>query len=126
MKPDAETLQEIVSLIAKLRLNLIWRPGSARRHLLKRKLRGHLSGTATLEEYERLIQDILEDTEASVYLYSSGDTTFLTISSNVGGKVWVVIASFDGVMETAFVVENPASYLHRSNFLYVGSLGEVS
>ncbi|HMT21770.1 MAG TPA: hypothetical protein PKE20_11100 [Promineifilum sp.] len=115
----------ISDLILKLRSGIIWKPGSAARHLLKRKLRGHLPTNASLADYELLIQDILQSADALIYVYTFEHTPYLTIADTIGDQVWLIIASFDGVMETAFVVENPASYLERYTFRYIGKLHEV-
>ena len=115
----------IGDLIHKLRQQIVWKPGSAPRHLLKRKLRGHLAANATSADYEQLIQGILYTADASIYIYYSEDRLYLTVAASIEDRVWLVIASFDGVVETAFVVENPTSYLERSAFRYIGKLGEV-
>jgi hypothetical protein len=120
-----ESEKQLADLIRKLRQQIVWKPGSATRHLLKRKLRGHLAGNATSADYEQLIQGILQSTNASIYIYDSENTPYLTVAASVENRVWLVIASFDGVVETAFVVENPVSYLERSAFRYIGKLGEV-
>jgi hypothetical protein len=41
------------------------------------------------------------------------------------GNLWVVMFSADAIMETAFVIENPDSYLQPNLFEQIGSLGEV-
>ncbi len=122
---DDDLEKVLPNLVHRLRRQIEWKPGSATRHLLKRKLRGHLPANATLADYERLIQDILQSTNASIYVYSVESTPHLTVVSTIENQTWLVIASFDGVLETAFIVENPVSYLERSAFRYVGRLGEV-
>lgn len=120
-----EPEKRLADLIRKLQRQITWKPGSAARHLLKRIVRGHLPPNAALVDYENLIQGILHSADASIYLYSYEGTPFLTIAMTIEDHTWLIIASFDGVMETAFVVENPAGYLERPAFHYIGRLGEV-
>ena len=61
--------QEIIRVIRLAQTERRWRPGSAARHLLKRKVRGHLSIDATLDNYDRVIQGVLQDAAARVYAY---------------------------------------------------------
>ncbi len=125
MTESSELDHSLPALIQKLRNHIVWKPGSDARHLLKRKLRGHLAPHATLDDYQRLIQEILGSPNATVYIYYSEDDAYLTVSTSIEGKVWLVIATFDGVMETAFVAENPHSYLERPAFRYIGLVSEV-
>lgn len=116
---------ELPDLIRRLQHQIEWKPESAARHLLKRKLRGHLPADATLANYERLIQGILQSTDASIYIYTVESTPYLTVAATIENQIWLVIANFSSIIETAFIVENPASYLKQPAFRYVGRLGEV-
>ena len=51
---------------------------------------------------------------------------YIAVASTINDKVWLVIASFDGIMETAFIVENPDTYLQRESFRFVGLMNEVT
>ncbi len=102
-----------------------WRPGRAARHLLKRKLRGHLPSEATLADYEHLIQAVLTDTQARVYLYRHNDTPYITVLTILQNRHWLVMLTLDGVMESAYVVENPDFYLSKPVFEMMESLDEV-
>jgi hypothetical protein len=112
-------------LVRKLRREIVWKPTAASRHLLKRKLRGHLPTDSSLLEYETIIRRVLEAKDASIYVYYTGDTSYLAVAARLDGRLWLVIASYEGVLETAFVVENPESYLEREVFRYVGKMDEV-
>jgi hypothetical protein len=92
---------------------------------LKRRLRGHLSADATLNDYERIIQSVLEDIQAQVYVYWHKDTPYVTAVSILQGQHWLVMFSLDGWMESAYVVEHPEHYLNKPVFEFVGLLGEV-
>jgi hypothetical protein len=93
--------------------------------LLKRKLRGHLPPSATLADYEQTIRAILTAPDAIVYLYRHETTFYPTVVHLTGGRLWLAMLTPDGVMETAFVVENPDSYLQPSLFERIGLLEEV-
>jgi len=121
--PDLK--QAAAAAILRLRQEISWKPGAASRHLLKRKLRGHLSATASLSEYHDLIRRILTEKTATIYVYYADDTPYLAVSWQWGEDLWLVISSLEGVIETAFVVENPESYLNRSVFHYLGQMEEV-
>lgn len=125
MTPENELIQSIPTLIRQLRHKLNWKPGAASRHLLKRKVRRHLPSDASLADYEALIRRLLESEDGNIYVYYSNDTPYLCIAAPLEERLWLVMASFDGIMETAFVVENSATYLERPVFHHVGKLGEV-
>ncbi len=118
-------LTAIAHLIRQLRRRLRWKPGAAARHLLKRKLRGHLPAQATLSDYEHVIHMVLSAAWAEIYVYYAGEEPYLTIAAQHDDRIRLVITGFDGLLETAFVVENPETYLHRPSFQRVGEMAEV-
>lgn len=61
---DLET--QITDAIQMVQAIVRWRPGSAARHLQKRKLRGHLPADATLHDYEHVIQAIVHNQDTQV------------------------------------------------------------
>lgn len=125
MRPESDLLEAIPSLIQQLRNEVIWKPGAASRHLLKRKLRGHLPIDATSADYDQLIIQLLEFKDAAIYVYYTGESAYLAVASTINDRMWLVIASFDGIMETTFIVENPDAYLQREPFQFVGLMNEV-
>ncbi len=116
---------QIVTAIQSTKLQVRWRPGSAARHLLKRKLRGHLPNEATLGDYEQIIRTVLEAAQAKVYVYRHHDVPYVVVTTIVQSRHWLVMLALDGVMESAYVVENPGSYLSKPVFEMVGWLNEV-
>lgn len=58
-------------------------------------------------------------------MYEYEENKYLALMYNIENHNWLFIASFDGIVETAFVVENPESYLNRASFRYIGKLHEV-
>lgn len=80
---------------------------------------------ATLADYEKTIRSVLSTADATVYLYWHQDVAYPTVVCPLDGDLWLVMFSLDAVMETAFVIENPDSYLQPSLFDQIGSLDEV-
>lgn len=68
---------------------------------------------------------MLETPEATIYVYYTGESAYPSVVAWLDGRLWLVIASFEGIMETAFVVENPETYLERATFRFIGMMGEV-
>jgi hypothetical protein len=95
------------------------------RHLLKRKLRGHLSAEATLDDYKRIISTVLENADAQVYTYWHCDTPYVAVVAIIQGRHWLAMFALDGLMESAYVVENPDHYLSKPVFDLLGPLSEV-
>ena len=116
---------QIANAVRSVRSQVRWKPGSAVRHLLKRKLRGHLPSEATLDAYERMAWTVLQDPQAQVYLYRYRDIPYVAVVAVVEQRHWLVMFALDGVMESAYVVERPEHYLSHPAFEYMGSLSEV-
>jgi hypothetical protein len=116
---------QIAHAIRAVRSEVRWRPGSAARHLLKRKLRGHLPVDATLGDYERVILAVLGDPHAQVYIYQHHVTPYVAVVAVIEHFHWLVMFSLDGLIESAYVVEHPDHYLSKSTFDLVGPLSEV-
>ena len=111
--------------IQSVRKNIHWKTNSAERHLQKRKLRGHLSKTATIGDYEHVISTVLRDETSQVFHYWYNRVPYVTIVGTVQPKQWLVMFSYDGVIESAFVVERPERYLSKPGFEQIGQLDEV-
>ena len=116
---------QILKAIEAVRDNIRWKANSAERHLQKRKLRGHLPETATVGDYERVILTVLQDESAQVFCYWYNRLPYVTMVATVQSRQWLVMFSYDGVMESAFVVERPKRYLNKPGFEWIGLLGEV-
>ena len=117
--------EQIANAIRSVRSQVRWKPGSAVRHLLKRKLRGHLPYGATLDDYERTVWTVLQDPQAQVYLYRYRDALYVAVVAVVEQHYWLAMFTMDGVMESAYVVERPEHYLSHPAFECIGSLSEV-
>lgn len=115
----------IINAIQAVRKEIQWKSGSAERHLRKRKARGHLLETATIADYEEIILTVVNDKTAQVYRYWYNRVPYVTIVATVQGRQWLVMFSYDGVWESAFVIERPEHYLSKPGFEPIGLLGEV-
>jgi hypothetical protein len=115
----------LLKTIKLVREKIIWKPGRGKQHLEKRQRRGHLPKEATLSDYEKLILDILLEKSSRVLLYWYEGTPFVAITGEIEGKTWLVIFDFDGIMESAFVVERPDRYLKKPGFEEICAISEV-
>ena len=121
----ADLMACIASAIRDVRLEIRWRPGSAARHLQKRKRRGHLPAEATLDDYHHVIQRVLDDVHARVYVYWHRETPYVAVGTVLEESYWLVMFDLEGLLESAFVVERPERYLDKPVFQHLGSLDEV-
>ncbi len=115
----------IMNAILAVREQVHWKPASAERHLRKRKVRGHLPKAATIVDYEQIILTVLNDKSAQVYRYWHNRSPYVAIVAMVQEKQWLVMFSYDGVLESAFIVERPEHYLSKPGFEIIGLLGEM-
>ena len=86
---------------------------------------GHLPPTAILEDYECIILTVLQDKTGRVYRYWYNGIPYVTVVATVDTRQWLVMFAYDGVLESAFVVERPEQYLSKPGFEWIGSLSEV-
>ena len=80
---------------------------------------------ASLDDYDRVIQEVLADTAARVYTYRHQDTTYVAVVSIVDDNAWLVMFDLNGWMESAYVIARPKRYLDKSEFELLGLLGEL-
>ena len=113
---------EAVRLVQR---QICWKPGSAERHLWKRKRRGHLPLDATLADYERIIRSAVRSQAAIVYLYGHDNASYVAVAASIQRQTWLIMFDLDGVLESAYTVERPGLYLRKSVFNRVGALAEV-
>ena len=121
-EPDLELL---LQAIQRMRQQAHWPAGSADHRLEKRKLRGHLPATATIADYEQIMQAVLQDASAQVFRYWYNQSAYVTVVTVIESKTWLVMFSYDGVLESAFVMDRPERYLNKPGFEWIGRLGEV-
>lgn len=115
-------LSQLTNAIRIAQSQRLWKPKSAEHHLRTRKVRGHLPKQATLEEYEQIIIHILTDVTACVYIYREKIVPYIAVSALYQNALWLVMFATDGILETAFIVENPTGYLQKSEFTFIDTL----
>ena len=116
---------QVAEAVRLVQRQIFWKPGSARRHLWKRKRRGHLALEATLAEYEQIIHSAVTDQDAIVYLYAHDDVTYVAVAGSIQGQTWLIMFDLDGVLESAYIVDRPDLYLRKSVFDRLGALEEI-
>lgn len=123
-------LAQIVQAIRVVHTQLIWKPGSAERHLRRRIHRQHLPQTTTLADYENLIRVVIHQQTAQIYIYwhdtLAESVPYVAIVGIVHGETWLVMFSLKGILESAYLVERPHYYLSEPEFEWVCELGDIA
>ena len=126
MKPiSPELLEKVIQSITTARTQICWKPNKANSHLLKRIRLKHLPLDSNLEDYEYIIQSILANPEAQVYIYVYDINLYPTLTASYKSKLWLVMLTSEGIIETAFPPSNPSNYLSNPAFTYLDKLGEL-
>jgi hypothetical protein len=94
-------------------------------HLAKRIRLGHLLPTTTLLEYNAVIQVIVEDMEAAVYVFQFADIYYPTVVTTYQERIWLAMFGMDGIMETAFPPDRPHTYFNEPKYQLVGKLKDI-
>jgi hypothetical protein len=118
------SLWQIVAAIRTVQAHVWWKPGSLDRHLNTRKKRNHLPPKATAADYEAIVQGVLTEDANIVYLFHMNGVDYVTIVEPTE-RPWLVMFDLNGLMETAFIVENPQSYLNKREFSQVDTVQRV-
>ena len=117
---------QVTSAIRTVRAKIRWKPGKGIQHLRTRQDYGHLPITATLDDYQTIIANVLHDATAEVYVYIWRDKAFFpTVVAPYVDRHWLVMFGMDGIMETAFPPTDPMHYLSDPRFHYLGTMQEV-
>ncbi len=61
----------------------------------------------------------------NVYLSIFTPMLYLTLVTNTGAQRWLVMTDDNGILETAFPPDDPATYLASPQFTYLGTIKEV-
>jgi hypothetical protein len=122
---DDKLLATIFEAFRAARTNVQWKSGKDIQHLAKRIRLGHLATDAKLIDYEAIIIEVLNNSEARVYVFFYNDKPYPTLVATVVDKDWLVMMGLDGFMETAFPPDDPVNYLADPAFVYVGVLKEI-
>jgi hypothetical protein len=116
---------QVAEAVRLVQRQTCWKPGSAMRHLRKRKGRGHLALDATLAEYEQIIHSAVRNQAAIVYLYAHDNVSYVAVAASIQRQTWLIMFDLDGVLESAYIVERPDLYLRKSVFDRLGALEEI-
>ncbi len=117
--------QQIVVALQMIQTEIRWKPGSLDRHLQSRKRRTHLPADATIADYEAIIRQIVAQPLNQVYIFRITTESYVTVVESSADRPWLVMFDLTGLMETAFIVENPSSYLNKAEFLRLGTIAEL-
>lgn len=86
---------------------------------------GHISLSATLWDYEKIIADIVQNDNNLLYVYEFKTRNFYAVRGFILEREWLVIYGSNGVMETAFPPEEIDDYLNKRGFIFIGQIKEV-
>ncbi|MFJ7973975.1 hypothetical protein [Psychrobacillus sp. NPDC096389] len=101
-----------------------WKPGKDLLHLRKRIDRRDLPLESTLQEYNKLIIDIVTNNQSNVYIYQLKhfEQRYMVFSANN----WIIIIGEDTIMETAMLTSSPQRYLSKEKgYNYIVTVKEV-
>lgn len=117
--------REAAAALRAIRRHVRWKQGKAAAHLEKRKDLGHLPAEYSVEKYNELIQALVQGVEHRVYFYRFGSKRYYAVRGTVRDTEWLVIATKEGVIETAFPPDAIDDYLSRRGFILIGTIQEV-
>ena len=116
---------QIADAIHQVRQQVRWRPGKDQMHLAKRIKLGHLLPTATVTDYNAIIQYIVKDNEAMVYVFQFGNRYYPTVVTMYQKRIWLAMFGMDSIMETAFPPDKPEDYFEAPSYQLVGKLEDI-
>ena len=116
---------ELIEALRSIRKDIQWKPDKDIVHLKKRQRMGHISLSATIQDYEKIITDIVQNDSNILYVYEFKASKFYAVRGFVQESEWLVIYGSKGVMETAFPPEDIDEYLNRRGFIFIGQIKEV-
>lgn len=111
--------------LQKIQKRIRWKPDKDLVHLKKRQKMKHLSISASIPDYEKLILDIVLNDRNVVYLYEFNETHYYAIRGFSQNQEWLIIFGVEGVMETAFPPNDIDEYLEHRGFILLGHIEEV-
>jgi hypothetical protein len=117
--------REIVTAINFVKESVKWRSNKHWLHLEKRVRLNHLPVTTTPADYNHIIQFIVQDENATVYLFRFDNTNYPVVVTTYEDKVWLAMFGMDGIMETAFPPDRPDDYFQDSRYQLIGKLKDI-
>jgi len=122
---SSEEQKQLIEALNSICQSIQWKTGKESVHLKKRQRMGHLSSSASLHDYEKIISGLVTDNNNILYLYEFRGSYYYAVRGFDGETEWLVIFGPDGIMETAFPPENMDEYLNKRGFLFMGKIKEV-
>jgi len=116
---------QIATAIHQVRQQVHWRPGKDQKHLTKRIKLGHLLPNTTVTDYNTIIQTIVKDNEALVYVFQFGNIYYPTVVTMYQKRIWLAMFGMDGIMETSFPPDKPEDYFKAPSYQLVGKLEDI-
>lgn len=115
----------LVDALREIRRSICWKPGKGLKHLEKRKKMKHLSPSASMSDYEKVICDVVRNERNILYLYDFSGIHYYAVRGFAHDNEWLILFGAGGVMETAFPPELIDDYLERRGFVFLGHIEEV-
>ncbi|HRQ41272.1 MAG TPA: hypothetical protein PLD25_25420 [Chloroflexota bacterium] len=122
---SAQLQAQIANAVRLVQAQIQWRSGKEQIHLAKRSRLGHIPSGSPLAEYNAIIQFIVSDRKAFVYIYQFGNTYYPTVVTTYHTRLWLAMFGMDGVMETAFPPDDPENYFQDPRYHLVGKLEDI-
>ena len=116
---------EAAEALRQVRARQQWKPGRDIIHLRKRQRKGHLPVEASMETYNQLIRDLVHAPGSLTYRCPVGERSYYAVRGRAGDREWLVIFDAQGLLETAFPLNDMDGYLSSQGFEYLGTVGEV-
>ena len=117
--------REILTAIDFVKESVTWRPNRDQVHLEKRVRLGHLPSGTTLADYNSIIQLIVNDENATIYLFQFDNISYPVVVTTDKEQVWLVMFGMNGIMETAFPPDKPDKYFRDSRYQLIGELKDI-
>ena len=101
-----------------------WKPGKDLIHLKKRISRQDVSVEFTLQDYNKLIVNVVTNVESDIHVYrlNGFHQSYFAFSANN----WIIILGQNAIMETAMKTSSSKRYLsEEKGYTYIGTVKEV-
>jgi hypothetical protein len=120
---EIDEYDRLLDAIQKIRKKIQWKPGKDTVHLKKRHELKQLPLSASLLDYEKIVNNIVENKNNALYLYEVTGNHHYTFRGFAQDKEWLVIFGQGGVMETAFPPRKSMIIWNAEVLSFLGSWG---
>jgi len=122
---STEERNALIEALFSIRNKIQWKAGKDYAHLKKRQRMNHVSISATISDYDKIIYDIAQNDNNILYIYEFKACNYYAIRGFAQEKEWLIIYGPNGIMETAFPPEDTDGYLNKRGFVLIGQIKEV-